>query len=278
MEPGRRAGLNRRKSKTHRKLGASEASKTGQEENSGEQQEDLFDEAHEDQEEGSSHDEEEGQEAEPVEGQDQPQAPQYDPVMMHHAMMAGPMMANAQMMMMAANPYLNPMHPMHPFQHEFNVQHNYVTPAGVMNLDEGGEQHDDSFNLPHLQVKSHCGNVKKQALEIANTMLKKQNHIVMKRLMNYLLKSKYLIGMTEIKLTRKLRRNIFNIMGSFASVTDDNVHFVNGAASSLDDMSGDSSSSSNASIASLDSSTMSDPDVVPDTSSEQLDHIGHEIS
>lgn len=196
--------------------------------------------------------------------------------MMHNAMMAGPMMANAQMMMMAANPYLNPMHPMHPFQHEFNVQHNYVTPAGVMNLNEGGyggEEHDDSFNLPHIQVKSHCGNVKKQALEIANTMLRKQNKIVMKRLMNYLLKSKYLIGMTEIKLTRKIRRNIFNIMGTFASVTDDNVHFVTNAPSNIDDLSADSSRS----IQSLDSSTMSDPDVVPDTASEQLDHIGHEL-
>jgi hypothetical protein len=198
--------------------------------------------------------------------------------MMHHAMMAGPMMANAQMMMMAANPYLNPMHPLHPFNHQFSVQHHYVTPMGTMSLNEGGDHHDeDTFNLPHIQVKSHCGNVKKQALEIANTMLKKQNHIVMKRLMSYLLKSKYLIGMTEIKLTRKLRRNIFNIMGSFASVTDDNVHFVNGGVSNLDDFSSDSSSSS-ASIQSLDSSRISEPDVVPDTASEQLDHIGHELS
>ena len=205
-----------------------------------------------------------------------PQNPQFDPVMMHHAMMAGPMMANAQMMMMAANPYLNPMHPLHPFNHQFSVQHNYVTPGGMMTLPEGGDvDHEEGeFHLPHLKVKSHCGNVKKQALEIANTMLKKQNHIVMKRLMNYLLKSKYLIGMTEIKLTRKLRRNIFSIMGSFASVTDDHVQFTSRAHSTLDDMSDDSS----ASIASLDSSTMSDPDVVPDTASEQLDHIGHEMS
>jgi len=194
---------------------------------------------------------------------------------MHHAMMAGPMMANAQMMMMAANPYLNPMHPLHPFKHEFNVQHNYVTPMGTMSLNEGGNDHHEGFDLPHIQVKSHCGNVKKQALEIANTMLKKQNHIVMKRLMDYLLKSKYLIGMTEIKLTRKLRRNIFSIMGSFASVTDDNIHFVNRGDSNLDDFSADSSSS--ASIQSLDSSNMSDADVIPDTASEQLDHIGHEL-
>ena len=270
-----------RKNKKHRKL-ANEGSEEGSEKSGNE---DLFDKSHEDQEEeGDGSEQENDQEAEPVdEGEEEEQQQEnqnYDPmmhnVMMHHAMMAGPMMANAQMMMMSANPYLNPMHPLHPFQHEFNVQHNYMTPAGTMTLNEGGEQHDDSFNMPHLQVKSHCGNVKRQALEIANTMLKKQNHIVMKRLMNYLLKSKYLIGMTEIKLTRKLRRNIFNIMGSFASVTDDNVHFTNNASSNLEDMSEDSSSS--ASIASLDSSTMSDPDVVPDTASEQLGHIGHEMS
>ena len=258
----------------HRKLTKNEEENQEASNPSHEEAEDVLDEN------DNEHEQEEvnsNEEAEPVDQeQGAPQSPQFDPIMMHHAMMAGPMMANAQMMMMAANPYLNPMHPLHPFNHQFSVQHNYVTPGGMMTLPEGGDvDHEEGeFQLPHLKVKSHCGNVKKQALEIANTMLKKQNHIVMKRLMNYLLKSKYLIGMTEIKLTRKLRRNIFSIMGSFASVTDDHVQFTSRGHSTLDDMSDDSSGS----IASLDSSTMSDPDVVPDTASEQLDHIGHEMS
>ena len=96
--------------------------------------------------------------------------------MMHNAMMAGPMMANAQMMMMAANPYLNPMHPMHPFQHEFNVQHNYVTPAGVMNLNEGGyggEEHDDSFNL---RSEEHTFELQSPCNLVCRLLLEKKKH------------------------------------------------------------------------------------------------------
>lgn len=44
--------------------------------------------------------------------------------------------------------------------------------------------------------------------------------------MNYLLKAKFLIGMTELKLTKTLRKKIFGLMKSSSSITEDNVQFI----------------------------------------------------
>lgn len=221
---------------------------------------------------------EDGESNEENENQQNISQPDYHQMMMHQAMMSGPLMAQAmlptQMMMAASNPYMNPMHPLHPFNHQFNVQHHYMTPSGMMTLggSDGDASHlDDDFHMqtPIVKVRSHCTSVKKQALEIANTMMVKQNHVVFKRLMNYLLKSKYLIGMTEIKLTRKLRRNIFSIMKGYSNVTDENVHFT-GESGGFDDF---SEASGDATIKSLDSSMMTDGSYHPNSPSEQMDHM-----
>ena len=202
-------------------------------------------------------------------------------MMMHHAMMQGPMMAQAmlptQMMMAAANPYMNPMHPMHPFNHEVNVQHDYMTPTGMYSIGGGSDHHSgDGVVRPDIKVRSHCQDVKKQALTIANTVMQKQNSHIFKKLMDYLLKSKYLIGMTEIKLTRKLRRNIFSIMKGYSMINNETVHFTDehglGDDSEISlDSSGDSS------IKSLDASDISDINVIPDHPEEQLSHIENEL-
>lgn len=41
--------------------------------------------------------------------------------------------------------------------------------------------------------------------------------------MNYLLKAKFLVGMTEIKLNKVLRKKIFSLMKDHASITEDNI-------------------------------------------------------
>ncbi len=57
-----------------------------------------------------------------------------------------------------------------------------------------------------------------------------------KEIMNYLLKAKFLIGMTEIKLNRVLKKKIFGLMKMNSEVTEDNVMFVD---SKYDEMIGD---------------------------------------
>ena len=44
--------------------------------------------------------------------------------------------------------------------------------------------------------------------------------------MNYLLKAKFLIGMTELKLTKTLRKKIFGLMKGQSSINEDNVQFI----------------------------------------------------
>lgn len=44
--------------------------------------------------------------------------------------------------------------------------------------------------------------------------------------MNYLLKAKFLVGMTELKLTKTLRKKIFGLMKGNSSISEDNVQFI----------------------------------------------------
>ena len=86
------------------------------------------------------------------------------------------------------------------------------------------EVYDDASGL---RVASKCGSVKSQAIEIANRIMKKQNTKIFRELISYLVKSKFLIGLTEIKLARSLRKRIFSLMGAFSTLNQDQFNFVN---------------------------------------------------
>lgn len=92
----------------------------------------------------------------------------------------------------------------------------------------GARQLQNWGGLPRAEVRvgSYCSNVRKQAVEVANAIMKRQNRIVFKELMNYLLKSKYLIGMTEVKLTRVLRKKIYGLMSEYSNIDQTNVQFI----------------------------------------------------
>ncbi len=47
-----------------------------------------------------------------------------------------------------------------------------------------------------------------------------------KEIMNYLLKAKFLIGMTESKLDGVLRDKIFKLIKHNSKITEDNVQFI----------------------------------------------------
>ena len=66
--------------------------------------------------------------------------------------------------------------------------------------------------MPEVQVLTHCEKIKRQAIIVANQIIKKQNKKLFKEIMNYLLKAKFLIGMTELKLTKTLKKKIFGLM------------------------------------------------------------------
>lgn len=145
-----------------------------------------------------------------------------------------------------ANPYLNPMHPLHPFKHEFNVQHHYQTPHGMVTYTNGASGNggssggmgggditssdmaswDHMMGIPDGPFPDHCKTVQTKAMKIANELLKDYNRKIFRKIMSYLLKSKFLIGMSEIKLNHIMRRKIYNVMSSFSRVSSSNVDFV----------------------------------------------------
>lgn len=92
------------------------------------------------------------------------------------------------------------------------------------NIGFGTNLQNNAF--PEIQVRGHCENVKRQAVIVANQIVRKQNRKLFKEIMNYLLKAKFLVGMTEIKLTRVLKKKIFGLIKQHTTVTSDNVQFI----------------------------------------------------
>lgn len=91
------------------------------------------------------------------------------------------------------------------------------------------------LSLPELNVQENCDNVKSQAISIANEVLKKEYKYIFKIVNSYLVKNKFLIGMTEVKMTRNLRKKMAGIMQMFANVTPQNIMFSGTGYDSLTD-------------------------------------------
>lgn len=148
------------------------------------------------------------------------------------------------------NPMINPIHPLNPgnsiqhhiFKRDGSIEtvHDEGLPGFGMNgmpgmggMGWGGYQGEDVTDpsdapvaIPKITVRSKCDSVKRQAVSIANAVMKTQNTIVYRELINYLIKSKFLLGMTEIKLARLLRKRMYSVMKQFSSLTSNNLVFV----------------------------------------------------
>lgn len=134
--------------------------------------------------------------------------------------------ANPFSPMSPGNPF-NPLNPLNQPRHSkyvLSVDDDVMPDASLASpVDLAMDVYDDHQGL---KVVNLCGNVKQQALEIANRLMKKQNNKIFKELVSYLVKAKFLIGMTEIKLTRALRKRVFGLMTAFSSLQHQNFNFV----------------------------------------------------
>ena len=70
---------------------------------------------------------------------------------------------------------------------------------------------------------TNCDKIKQKAITVANEIIRKQNKKLFTEIMNYLLKAKFLVGMTEIKLTSTLRKKIFGLMKTHSDINEDNI-------------------------------------------------------
>ena len=217
----------------------------------------------------------------------------------------------SQAMLASANPYLNPMHPLHPFKHEFNVKHHYQTPHGMVTYSNGSSDHsaggmgngmsmgmgdgmsmgmgmgdgmnlnrsdlasfDKMMGLPNEAYPDDCRNVQEKALKIANKLMKDYNKRVFRKIMTYLLKSKFLIGMTEIKLNHIMRKKIYNVMNTFSRVSGGNVEFVQSAQEPVFD---DEDPSIDSDVQEIDLSGFSDKEPEPGSSDEMYQGLNNQI-
>lgn len=85
---------------------------------------------------------------------------------------------------------------------------------------------DDELLNPSDGIISQCRDTQKQAIQISNAIMRKQNKVIYEEIMKYLLKSKYLIAMTEIKLVRVLRKKIYGLMKDYSNITEDKIDVV----------------------------------------------------
>lgn len=182
-------------------------------------------------------------------GQPNPFGTPFSPQGMN-SMVAGNMMVGNAMMHPLVNPFsianpFSPMSPGNPFSplnplNQRRPGNRFVTiddddvigdsPLAVP-VDLTAEVFDDERGV---RVVNRCASVKTQAIEIANRLMKKQNNKIFKELVSYLIKAKFLIGMTEIKLTRSLRKRVFGLMTAFSSLDHSHFNFVNPEADEID--------------------------------------------
>ena len=86
---------------------------------------------------------------------------------------------------------------------------------------------------PELRVRKQCESVQRQAIGVANNLVKRQNKMIFKELMDYILKSKFLMGMTEVKINKVLKEKFTSLMKRYTLLTEDNVKLI---SSSDDEM------------------------------------------
>lgn len=137
-----------------------------------------------------------------------------------------PMISSGSISM--ANPNARPNYPLQGQSFGFPplVRNDHsITRYNDDNLAYGGVSLSSGI-FPRLKAKDRCRVIQQQAVQVANNLVKRQNKVIFKELMNYILKSKFLIGMTEVKLNRVLKRKFVALMKKYTVLSDDNVRLI----------------------------------------------------
>ena len=65
-----------------------------------------------------------------------------------------------------------------------------------------------------------CPSVQQKAIDISNLIMRQRNKDIFKKIMKYLLQSKYLIATTEIRMVAALRKKIYGLMKDYSSIDE----------------------------------------------------------
>lgn len=144
--------------------------------------------------------------------------------------------------MLASNPMINPLSPVHGLRNmplagtQGGVGLGQDTPSiGYIGHGSDFESSLKRSAFPEFELQDKCMKTKARAITIANKILQRQNAVVFKEIMNYILKSKFLLGMTEVKLSRTLKRKMLGLLKQYSSLTEDNVQFIDSKYTELID-------------------------------------------
>jgi len=91
-------------------------------------------------------------------------------------------------------------------------------------------------NFPELRIKKDCESIQRQAVDVANNLVKRLNKQIFKELMDYILKSKFLMGMTEVRLNQVLKGKFLSLMKKYTVLNVDNVKLINSPDDEMLDM------------------------------------------
>lgn len=90
--------------------------------------------------------------------------------------------------------------------------------------------------FPELRIKKDCESIQRQAVDVANNLVKRLNKQIFKELMDYILKSKFLMGMTEVRLNQVLKGKFLALMKKYTVLNEDNVKLINSPDDEMLDM------------------------------------------
>lgn len=81
---------------------------------------------------------------------------------------------------------------------------------------------DDPLN-PIDPSSYTCPDVQAQAIAISNNIMNEQNSAIYKKVVKYVMMSKYLVAKYDLKLVQTLRQDIYNLMKQHSVITEDQV-------------------------------------------------------
>ena len=79
------------------------------------------------------------------------------------------------------------------------------------------------ITFPELQIDEVCKQNQKKAISIANKLVKKRNIETFKLIMSFVLKSKFLMGVTEVNLSKTLKRKMVDLLKQYSVLSEENV-------------------------------------------------------
>lgn len=104
-----------------------------------------------------------------------------------------------------------------------DTKKDFNSEARVRATDSGFDKQMKMFTFPELQVDDVCKQNQRKSIAIANRLVKKRSKETFKLIMSFVLKSKFLMGITEVNLSKTLKRKMIELLKLYTNLNEENV-------------------------------------------------------